>query len=99
MAAIGIDLGTTHCCAATWKRHADTDEDGRVEVIVNGIGGRTTPSFVAFTETDRLIGAPAKAQAHRNPKNTCVRLSQPLLSDCNACVQQELYCPPEPARP
>lgn len=70
MTAIGIDLGTTHCCVGAWLHHEGTDEDDRVEIIINDMGQRTTPSFVAFTESDRLIGKPAKEQASQNPKNT-----------------------------
>lgn len=71
MRAIGIDLGTTHCCVGIWQNPTGSDEDGRVEIIINDVGGRVTPSWVAFTETERLIGAPAKAQAYRNAENTC----------------------------
>lgn len=70
-AAVGIDLGTTNCCVGIWQNPAGTDEDGRVEIIINDVGGRVTPSCVAFTEAERLIGAPAKAQAYRNAENTC----------------------------
>ncbi|XP_031268826.1 heat shock cognate 70 kDa protein 2-like [Pistacia vera] len=61
--AIGVDLGTTYSCVAVWKHD-------RVEVIFNDQGNRTTPSYVAFTETERLIGDAAKNQAARNPINT-----------------------------
>ncbi|KAI9223253.1 heat shock protein Hsp70-3 [Blastocladiella britannica] len=61
---IGIDLGTTYSCVAYMT------PDGRVEVIANEQGNRTTPSYVAFTETERLIGDAAKNQAAMNPKNT-----------------------------
>lgn len=61
--AIGIDLGTTYSCVAVWQ-------GDRVEVIANDQGNRTTPSYVAFTDTERMIGDAAKNQAAMNPKNT-----------------------------
>ena len=63
MVAIGIDLGTTYSCVGWWK-------DNRCEIIANDQGNRTTPSYVAFTETERLIGDGAKNQASNNPTNT-----------------------------
>lgn len=62
---IGIDLGTTFSCVACWD-----DALGRVEVIPNSLGARTTPSFVAFTNEGRVVGQPAKDQAAMNPSNT-----------------------------
>merc|ERR1711966_230293 len=61
--AVGIDLGTTYSCVGIWQQE-------RCEIIANDQGNRTTPSWVAFTDSERLIGDAAKNQAAMNPTNT-----------------------------
>ena len=63
MSVIGIDLGTTNSCVAIL-------EDGKAKIIENQEGARTTPSVVAYTSNEMLVGATAKRQLVTNPKET-----------------------------
>jgi molecular chaperone DnaK (HSP70) len=63
MNAIGIDLGTTYSCVGVWQGND-------VKIIANDQGNRTTPSFVSFSDSERLIGESAKNQAALNPYNS-----------------------------
>ncbi|GLJ47059.1 hypothetical protein SUGI_0993580 [Cryptomeria japonica] len=84
--AIGIDLGTSYCCVGVWQ-----PQHNMAEIIVNEQGNRTTPSMVAFTQSQRLIGDAAKNQIATNPLNTVFdakRLIGRRFSD--SCVQQDI---------
>ena len=70
---IGIDLGTTNSCVAIM-------DGAQPRVIENSEGARTTPSIVGFTETERLVGQPAKRQAVTNPSNTVFAVKRLIAS-------------------
>jgi len=71
---VGIDLGTTYSCVGIYK-------NGRVEIIPNELGNRITPSFVAFTDEERLVGEAAKNQASDNPERSVYSIKRLIGRD------------------
>lgn len=81
--AIGIDLGTTYSCVAVWQF-------GLSEIVPNDQGQRTTPSYVAFTENEQLVGDAAKSQIAIDPENTVYDAKRLIGRDFNdESVQQD----------
>jgi L1 cell adhesion molecule like protein len=74
--AIGIDLGTTYSCVGVWK-------DGNVEIIPNTNGNRITPSWVSYTQEERIVGDGAKNQSAMNPKNSVYDAKRLIGRDFN----------------
>lgn len=82
--AIGIDLGTTHSCVAVFH-------NGSVEIFPNDMGERITPSYVAFTNNDILVGSAAKNQLAMNPTNTIYNFKRLMGRGCNDIEDTKQY--------
>ncbi len=85
---IGIDLGTTNSCVAVL-------EGGESVIIPNPEGGRTTPSVVAFKDSERMVGQIAKRQAVTNPEKTVASIKRHMGTDYKVDIDGKKYTPQE----
>jgi L1 cell adhesion molecule like protein len=88
---IGIDLGTTNSCIAFWRQTGDKENAYQLELVVNELGSRITPSVVSFTKKERIVGQNAKEQIAKNAENTIYDVKRLIGRKFNdPCVQEDM---------